>query len=269
MVALVFLKIIATSFTIGSGGSGGVFAPGLFIGGMLGGAIWGMLHGRVGWLPPTPAPFVIVGMMALFGGVAKAPLAVMLMVAEMTGEFSMIVPAMIATGVAYLLTGNITIYESQVATRADSPAHRASYRFPLIQEINVDSAMRRTVETIAGRSTVAEAELRMEEAGVRGLPVIEAGRIVGMITASDTARAMRQGQELVTDAMTQDVLVATPDENLHDVLQRMTGARISRLPVVDASDRSRMIGIISVRDIARALDREIALLAEVRLNSAV
>ncbi len=179
MVVLVFLKIIATSFTIGSGGSGGVFAPGLFIGGMLGGAMWGILHGHVGWLPSTPAPFVIVGMMALFGGVAKAPLAVMLMVAEMTGEFSMIVPAMIATGIAYLLTGNITIYESQVPTRADSPAHRASYRFPLIQEINVESAMRSNVETISPQSSVEEAELRMEAAAVRGLPVLDDGHLGG------------------------------------------------------------------------------------------
>ena len=64
-------------------------------------------------------------------------------------------------------------------------------------------------------------------------------------------------------------LVARPDENLHEALQRMTGARISRLPVVDATNGGTMIGIISVRDIARALDREIAVLAEARLNGAV
>src|SRR5438105_14221651 len=96
MLGLVALKIVATSLTVSSGGSGGVFAPGLFIGGMLGGGLWGLLHGHVPALPATPAPFVIVGMMALFGGVAKAPIAVMLMVAEMTGQFSLLVPAMFA-----------------------------------------------------------------------------------------------------------------------------------------------------------------------------
>ncbi len=118
MLALVVLKIVATSLTIGSGGSGGVFAPGLFIGGMLGGGAWSLLNGHVPWLPSEPEPFVVVGMGALFGGIAKAPMAVMLMVAEMTGEFTMIVPAMIATSISYLITGNTTIYESQVPTRA-------------------------------------------------------------------------------------------------------------------------------------------------------
>ena len=93
MLILVALKIVATSLTIGSGGSGGIFAPGLFIGGMLGGGLWGVTHAHLPYMPDTPAPFVIVGMMALFGGVAKAPIAVMLMVAEMTGEFSMLIPA--------------------------------------------------------------------------------------------------------------------------------------------------------------------------------
>src|ERR1700693_3960500 len=102
MLLLVALKILATSLTIGSGGSGGVFAPGLYIGGMLGGSFWGLLNSRVPGMSPTPAPFVIVGMMALFGGVAKAPIAVMLMVAEMTGQFSMLVPAMVASTIAYL-----------------------------------------------------------------------------------------------------------------------------------------------------------------------
>ncbi len=107
MLALIFVKMIATALTVGSGGSGGVFAPGLFIGGMLGGGLWGLLHTHVGWMPDSPAPYVIVGMMALFGGVAKAPIAVILMVAEMTNEFSLVIPAMLATTLAYLVTGDV------------------------------------------------------------------------------------------------------------------------------------------------------------------
>lgn len=266
MLALIFLKILATSLTIGSGGSGGVFAPGLFIGGMLGGAMWGLLHSRVGWMPSTPAPFVIVGMVAVFGGVAKAPIAVVLMVAEMTGEFSMIVPAMIAVSIAYLVTGDIGIYENQVPTRADSPAHRAEYLVPLITSVRVRDAMRRGVLTAAPRDFIGDTELRMEEAGVRGVPVLDGDRLVAVFTATDALRAHRLGRTVVADVMTCGVLVAHPDESLHDVLSRMSNARISRLPVVEPDRPDQLIGVIAIRDVAAAMDREIAALAQMKLD---
>jgi CIC family chloride channel protein len=257
MLVLVALKIIATSLTIGSGGSGGVFAPGLFIGGMLGGGMWGALHTHVGWMPDTPAPFVIVGMMALFGGVAKAPIAVMLMVAEMTGEFSMLVPAMIATSIAYLVTGNISIYESQVPTRADSPAHRAEFSQPLVTAIPIGDAMRRNVATAAPGDTIDDAEERMTRSGARGLAVVADGRIAGIFTVSDALRARRDGLGSVRDAMSADLQVAYPDEHVHAALVRMTDARISRLPVVERGRPWRLLGMISVRDIAQALEAEL------------
>ena len=262
MLALVALKIIATSLTIGSGGSGGVFAPGLFIGGMLGGGMWGALHSHVPWMPATPAPFVIVGMMALFGGVAKAPIAVMLMVAEMTGEFSMLVPAMIATSIAYLVSGDVRIYASQVATRAESPAHRAEYSTPLITAIHVADAMRRGVVTAASGDTIEAAEDRMSSADARGLAVVDAGRLVGMFTVSDVLRAQHAGLRSVAEAMTTKLQVAYPDESLHAALLRMTSARVSRLPVVEPGKSWHLLGMINVRDIAEALELELAEMAE-------
>jgi CIC family chloride channel protein len=261
MLALVALKLIATSLTIGSGGSGGVFAPGLFIGGMLGGGMWGALHTHVPWMPATPAPFVIVGMMALFGGVANAPIAVMLMVAEMTGEFSMLVPAMIATSIAYLVTGNTSIYESQVPTRADSPAHRAEYAIPLITAVTVGDAMRHDVATAAPDDAIALAEKRMEQRAVRGLPVVDGGRLVGMFTASDALHAHRDGARFVSQVMSTDLQVAHPTESLHVALMRMTASGISRLPVVDPRKPAALLGIIAVSDIARALEVEVQAMA--------
>ena len=78
------------------------------------------------------APVVIIGMMALFGGIAHAPLAVMLMVAEMTGNLSLLAPAMVAVAISTALVGDRTIYHSQLPTRADSPAHRVRFSFPLL-----------------------------------------------------------------------------------------------------------------------------------------
>ena len=262
MLALVALKIIATSLTIGSGGSGGVFAPGLFIGGMLGGGMWGVLHTHVPWMPDTPAPFVIVGMMALFGGVANAPIAVMLMVAEMTGEFSMLVPAMIATGIAYLVSGDTSIYESQVRTRADSPAHREEYNIPLITAINVGEAMRTGVVTGSPGDSIEAAEERIEAAGVRGLAIVEAGRLVGMFTVSDALRAHRDNLRSVSSAMTKNLQVAYPDESLHTALMRMTSMHVSRLPVVERRRPAHLLGMLALRDIAGALEVELAAMAE-------
>jgi CIC family chloride channel protein len=254
MLALIALKILATSLSIGSGGSGGVFAPGLVIGSMLGGGMWSVLHTHVAWMPPESGPFVIVGMMALFGGVAKAPIAVILMVAEMTNEFSMIVPAMLATTIAYLVSGNVRIYESQVKTRADSPAHKGEYAVPLIQAVTVAEAMRADVITATPDDTVAEAEEHMYKHARSGLPVIQDGRLVGMFTATDALRAHREGIRTVREAMGQDLVVAYPSDSLYVALQRMTRAGISRLPVVERERPDRMIGIVTTRDLAAGLE---------------
>jgi CIC family chloride channel protein len=129
MLALVFVKMVTTSLTIGSGGSGGVFGPGIVMGGFLGAALWSMLHAVAPWTlgSTPPGAFAVVGMGAFFGGVGKVPLAVIVMVAEMTGEFSLLVPAMLATMIAYLITGETSIYQSQTDTRLESPAHEEDF----------------------------------------------------------------------------------------------------------------------------------------------
>ncbi len=127
LAALAVVKIVALSFTVASGGSGGVFAPSLFSGAMLGGALAAMTH-----LPP--APFVIVGMAAVFAGAAHVPIATMMMVIEMTGSYTLLVPAALAVMVSYLVQTRLSgharyrsIYEAQVTSRADSPAHHKQH----------------------------------------------------------------------------------------------------------------------------------------------
>ena len=125
LLILLVAKIAALSLTVSSGGSGGVFAPSLFVGAMLGGGLAGIFH-------HAPAGFVIVGMAAVFGGAARVPIATLLMVAEMTGGYQLLVPAGLAVMLSFLIQINLSsffkygsLYEAQVAGRADSPAHRA------------------------------------------------------------------------------------------------------------------------------------------------
>ncbi|MGH3678175.1 MAG: chloride channel protein [Mycobacterium sp.] len=127
VLLLPLAKIVATSLSIGTGGSGGIFGPGVVIGAFVGAAIWRLGHdlGAPG-LPDGPAVFVVVGMMACFGSVAHAPLAVMIMVAEMTGSFSVIPPAMVAVGIAYLIISrtDVSIYRAQRLNREAAEAER-------------------------------------------------------------------------------------------------------------------------------------------------
>jgi CIC family chloride channel protein len=127
VLILPLAKIVATSLSIGTGGSGGIFGPGMVIGGFVGAAIWRLadLAGLPG-IPGGPGVFVIVAMMACFGSVAHAPLAVMIMVAEMTGSFSVLPGAMITVGIAYLLItrSNVSIYQSQRLNRESAEAER-------------------------------------------------------------------------------------------------------------------------------------------------
>lgn len=141
VLVLPFAKILATSLTVGSGGSGGIFGPGMVIGGFVGAAFWRLGHGLLPGLPANPAPFVIVGMIALFGGIAHAPLAMLLMVGEMTGNLSLLAPAMIAVALSTALVGDETIYRSQLPDRSSAPAHRVRLSFPLLSSLRVRDAM--------------------------------------------------------------------------------------------------------------------------------
>ncbi len=123
MLILMFVQILAFALTISSGGSGGVFAPSLYVGAMLGGFLAKLFH------EPTAA-FVVVGMASVFGGAARVPIATLLMVTEMTGGYHLLVPAALAVVLSFLIQGALarrlkykSLYEAQVPSLVDSPAH--------------------------------------------------------------------------------------------------------------------------------------------------
>lgn len=257
MVILIFAKILATSLSIGSGGSGGVFAPGLFLGGMLGATLWSALHGNIAHVPSTPEPFVVVGMMALFGGVARAPLAVMLMVGEMTDSYEMLVPAMLAVGISYVLVGKNTIYESQVESPAMSPAHRYEHSFPLLGQIKVRDAMRSKVLSISVDAMAEEALNLLQAKNVKSLPVTnhtDNGGIVGIVTVKDVLQIQPDARREtpVSTIMSTDIVTAGPEESLLTALERMTQHDIASLPVMDGTSGSKLLSIITRADVSRA-----------------
>lgn len=259
MLIVAIAKIFTTSFTIGSGGSGGVFAPSLVIGAMLGGLFAGVSHF---FFPeiiagPTMSAFVVVGMAAFFAGAAKVPIAAILMISEMAGSYSLLVPLMLTSVVAYALSGGWTIYEKQVKTRKESPAHRREFMVDLLEGIRVKDAYIEEVLTIPADKTVKEALYFVDRTGHIAYPVVDKqGRLVGITTLMDLEKQREEGSvyRKVRLMCTKEVLVAYPDEFLEDALHKMDIYHMGRLPVVKGrseEENKELVGIISRADIIR------------------
>ncbi len=264
LLLVVLLKILATSLTVGSGGSAGVFAPSLVIGGFVGAAFWVVLNSVLPGAIPVAAPLVIVGMIALFGGVGRVPIAVILMVSEMTGTLSLLAPAMVAVVVSYFVVGQKhTIYRSQVPKRSDSPAHTGEYNVPLLTKLFVSDAMNHIVFTLSPEDKVSSAYQTMLDKGFRGIPIVESDKAVGIVTMSDLLRIPLELMSSIPlrTVMTQNLVVAYPDQSLFDVLAAMTNNGVGRVPVV-SRDTGRLAGIITRTDVIRAYDRAVELLSK-------
>jgi H+/Cl- antiporter ClcA len=248
ILVLPFAKILATSLSIGSGGSGGIFGPGMVIGGLLGAGMWRLLEPIAPAIPSDPAPFVIVAMMALFGSVAHAPLAVMLMVAEMTGNLAMLAPAMVAVGVATFVVGRRSIYRSQLATRSDSPAHRFRFAMPLLGAVPTGDAARQPRVVVSPDDDAATVRARLATNGVPGAPVIGSDGIVdGFIDIEDLVGV--GGDVAIRELKFPREPILASDDGLDDALGALADHRRSWAPVVAGG---RLVGILSIQDAMEA-----------------
>ncbi len=259
LLLLPFTKILTTSLTIGSGGSGGVFAPGLAVGGAAGGAFGMVLHGLIPQIVPlasVPA-FVIVGMIALFGGIANAPIAVMIMVVEMTSDFSLLVPAMGAVAVSNVLTGENTIFKEQVKTKAQSPAHRGEYQIEILEDIIAGSAMRKRDDLICLSPEDSWAHMVdiMDQTQHTGFPVVENGKLVGIVTHRNVKPGNHE-LSTIKNVMNTSLYTIYPDSSLETALSIMMEKNLHHLPVVDRKNPDILLGFITSTDIMRSYTRK-------------
>jgi chloride channel protein, CIC family len=264
MTVLVFAKIAATSFTISSGGSGGVFAPSLFIGSMIGGAFGSICNGYFPHIVTEPAAFVLVGMGGFFSGVAKVPIAALIMVAEMSGGYSLIVPMMIVSTIAYLLLGHVSLYEKQVPTRVDSPSHIGDFAIDVMDSLGVKEALGQDlkVDTISEGMRFEEILRFMASSHQQDFPVVDGyGNLTGIISMTDMRQAMADtnlhNMLVAKDIAIEGVVTVTMDDSLNTALKLMADLNVRELPVVDKEDPQKVISIISRKDITRAYHQEI------------
>lgn len=265
MAALVLGKILSTSFTISSGGSGGVFAPSLYIGSMVGG-FFGASSSRLFPLIVTePAAFVLVGMGGFFAGVAKTPIAALIMVAEMTGGYSLILPMMIVSAISYLLLGRISLYEKQVPTRVDSPAHLGDYAVDIMDRLLVRDALvrGRPVRTIREDMEFEPMLEVMVDSDQQDFPVVDGdGNLTGVLSLTDLREVMADKtlhqSLLARDIAVTGVAALTMEDSLSDALKQMAEWDVRELPVVSPGDTRRVISVISRKDITRTYSEAMA-----------
>ncbi len=260
LVILCFGKIIATSLTISSGGSGGVFAPSLFIGAMLGGAFGALCEQLFPGAIEHPEAFVLVGMGGFFAGVARVPLTAMLMVCEMSGSYGLLIPLMLVSILNMaLLSSRWTLYEEQVTALVDSPAHQGDFVVDVLEQMYVSDVMdtKQHLDLVPENMPLAEVLKLAAHSNNVYFPVVNTEqKMVGIFSLRDLRTALTgTGANpfvLATDIAVSPVLTVMPKDDLHKALRRLTQKNIDEVPVVEAEDSGQIIAILSRRDINTA-----------------
>ncbi|MFZ0283278.1 MAG: chloride channel protein [Bacteroidales bacterium] len=253
---LIGLKIVATSLTLGSGGSGGVFAPSLFIGAMLGSSYGSLLHLLFPEISVSPGAYATVGMAAVFAGAGQAPISAILILFEMTGDYKIILPLMITCVISTLVLKRISrdsIYSLKLRRRGIDILKVKEN--DLMEKIKVSEAMFKKVITVTESTTVRNAGLMLKSTAHRGFPVLDSnGRLKGMVTHKDINSALNTGRGdiNVAEIMTRDLVICYPEETLKEALEKLGEWNIGRIPIVKRNDREQLIGLITRKSIIAA-----------------
>ncbi|MCZ6551408.1 MAG: chloride channel protein [Candidatus Methylomirabilales bacterium] len=259
LAILIFAKMLATPLTLASGGSGGVFAPALFVGAMLGGAYGHIVHGLFPSFTAGAGAYALVGMGAVFGGAAQAPITAIIIIFEMTGDYRIILPIMTSTVISVLIYNVLnkeTIYTLKLVKRGIR--FRAGRDVDVMASIPVREALTDRLLWLPEEVTVEGFLQRSAEEQHEWFPVLnQSGELTGVVTAQDVQKALDNGdlQAKVGELATKDLITVTPDNSLHDVLVRFHVRDLGHLPVVDPDNPKKLVGIISRSHVIRAYNQ--------------
>ncbi len=256
LIALAIGKIFTTSFSIGSGGSGGVFGPSVVIGGAMGGAVGKLFHSFIPNIVAQPGAFVIVGMAGFFAAASNAPISTIIMISEMTNSYHLLLPSLLVCSVCYLLSQRWTIFENQVKSRIDSPAHAGEFMIDVLQTIKVGSLRHliKDVRCVNEDMMFSEFKTIFPSTKQHYFPVMnKTGALSGIFSSTDIREVIFTPhiEQLVVmkDIMTTDLIYTYLTEDLNTVLFKLTQKNIDALPVVEEDDHGELIGLIYRRDI--------------------
>lgn len=254
MVLLAFGKILATSLTISSGGSGGVFAPSLVIGAMLGGSFGAMIHALFPMLLAEPRACVLIGMAGFFAGVANTPIATLIMVSELTGNYALLAPLMLICVVAMVFFRRSSIYQQQVVGRIDSPAHLGDLVINVLAGISVGELAEFGKEPTLIPENMPLNEIIKHISGSDSsyFPVIDSyGEMSGIFSINDLRRILHEeippALILARDVAVSQVVTTTPGESVSLALRKFTRRGIEEIPVVDPNQPGKVLYMLSRR----------------------
>lgn len=268
MLVVLVAKIATTSLTLGSGTPGGSFFPAIFVGAMIGGIFGHGVHALLPEYTGTPGAYATVGMAAVVGAATQGPLTAVVMLFELTRSYEVLLPLMISCGVASVFARKFlggSMYAQRLAARG-IPVSRSG-RPRLLDSVSVGRAMSRKVDVVRDSARMDQVLALYLESGHGAFPVVdEKERLVGLL-AFDEVRAVIANPDLKAVAVARDLCRLNPptaraDESLESALVRMTTERAEHLPVVADDDPSRLIGILSRRDIMEAYRDAVAALED-------
>ena len=259
LALLLVLKVVATSLTIGGGSSGGLFAPALFVGAMLGGLLGSGFEEIAPGRTAPPGAYAVVGTAAVFAAAARAPITSLFIVFELTRDYDLILPLMtavaIATGVAQIITRD-TLYSiklERIGVRIREEPGRSS-----MEQITAAEAMRTNVPLVATDTPLEELAMVLSRAGGNAVAVTdEHNRFYGLISSSDVTAALDRTDEGITaaDIVMRSPLRVFPDDSLRDVVALLADTDIRQVPVVARFDETRLLGMVTQRDVLTVFAR--------------
>jgi CIC family chloride channel protein len=264
LLSLALGKVLTTSFSIGSGGSGGVFGPSVVIGGAMGGVVGQAFHRLIPTVVTEPGAFVVVGMAGFFTAVSNTPISTIIFVCEMTNSYHLLLPSLLVCSVAFLASQKWTIYEKQVRRKVDSPAHAGDFFVDILQAMNVKDLMHlvERVNLIPQDMTFFDFKQYFSETKQHYFPVMDQyERLVGIFSSTDI-RGVLFSQEIehlvvMKDIATSDIIVTYPSDDLNSVLQKFTTKNIDSLPVVRDDDRGILIGMLNRREVISFYNQQV------------
>ena len=263
MAGLLIGKTVATSVVIGSGMSGGMFAPALFVGGMTGGLVGQLAQRIFPSVVAEPGGYVMVGMAAFFAGIAKAPIGPLVMVCELTQGYGLLAPLMLASAISLVVGRDVRLYENQVDNKFESPAHVGDATINILERERVSGHYRPSRVTIveAGTNFGALTDI-IANSNELCFPVRGADdAIVGLLAVQDLRKVLYEdclAELLVAGDVARPAVLLTPDEDLYAALLKFVEADLLQLPVIDPDDPSMVLGLLAREDVFRAYARTLS-----------
>ncbi|MFO8031289.1 MAG: chloride channel protein [Desulfohalobiaceae bacterium] len=249
-------KILTTSFTIGSGGSGGVFGPSVVIGGALGGAIGQIFQMISPEIAPPAGAMVVVGMAGFFSAASNTPISTIIFVSEMTSSYYLLLPSFLVCLLCYYFSQNWTIFKEQVKNRAVSPAHAGEFFVNILQSYKVRDLMDQIqpVQSVPEHMNFSEFKEFFCQTNQHYFPVYnQEGELSGIFSNTDFRSVLFSPEienlVLVKDIATQDIISTYPEEDLHLVMNKFTRKNLDSIPVVEKDDPKKLLGMLRRKEV--------------------